>query len=141
MDTKREMDKERLARLRLAIAARHARRGPARWLGESFASVLILGVKLYQWTLSPLKNALFGAGAGCRFRPTCSAYAIDCFRTLPLGRAAYYSVYRILRCNPWGGSGYDPAPGTIFLDKNFVPEKAGPRSLADMVEGEEWEGR
>ncbi len=134
MDTKRSIDQRRQERLRKAIAARHARRGPVRWIGNAVASVLIFGVQLYRWTLSPLKTAVFGVGAGCRFRPTCSAYAIDCFKTLPLRKAIGFACWRILRCHPWGGSGYDPVPGTIYLDGNFVPESVKAQSLADMVE-------
>ncbi len=74
------------------------------------AWVAIFLVRVYQVTLSPLKYMILGAGAGCRFRPTCSHYAIECFRTLPFYRAFYLSGYRILKCNPWGGSGYDPVP-------------------------------
>lgn len=75
------------------------------------ASVFIFMVQVYRKTLSPLKYALLGPGSGCRFQPTCSAYAIGCLRSLPLGRALYLSARRVLRCHPWGGSGYDPVPG------------------------------
>ncbi|CAN0403478.1 unnamed protein product, partial [Discosporangium mesarthrocarpum] len=37
-----------------------------------------------------MKHALFGPGAGCRFQPTCSHYAIECFQTLPFYKAVYY---------------------------------------------------
>lgn len=141
METRRSIDKARRERLRKAIAARHARQGPARWAGNAVAAALIFFVQLYRWTLSPLKTAIFGVGAGCRFRPTCSAYAIECFRHLPLHRALYYATYRILRCNPWGGSGYDPVPGTIYLAGSFVPESDKVESLADLVEKEEAGGK
>lgn len=93
------------------------------------ASAFIFGIRIYQWTLSPLKAALFGSAAGCRFRPTCSAYAIDCLKTLPLSKAIWHSGWRILRCNPWGGSGYDPAPPYVYRE-------AGDRSPAKSLKDE-----
>ncbi|WP_339382572.1 membrane protein insertion efficiency factor YidD [Pelagicoccus albus] len=78
--------------------------------------MLIFLVRIYQWTLSPLKNALFGAAAGCRFSPTCSHYAIQCLRTLPVIKAVRLLVWRILRCHPWGGAGYDPVPKMVYRE-------------------------
>jgi len=81
-----------------------------RQIGRWIAALAILLIRFYQVALSPLKVAIFGPGSGCRFRPTCSQYAIECFRELPLFRAAYLATKRILSCHPWGGSGYDPVP-------------------------------
>ena len=50
--------------------------------------LLITLVKGYQTFISAPLHALGGPGSGCRYTPT----------------------WRILRCNPWGGSGYDPVP-------------------------------
>lgn len=61
-------------------------------------------VHWYQRYLSPV------LGANCRFVPTCSQYAVDCLEGLPLYRALPLVVWRILRCNPWGTAGLDPAP-------------------------------
>ena len=46
----------------------------------------------------------------CRFTPTCSAYALEALRKHGPLRGGYLALRRILRCNPWGGSGYDPVP-------------------------------
>lgn len=99
---------------------------------RAMAAVFVFLVRTYQWTLSPLKNLLVGPGGGCRFRPTCSAYAIDCLKTLPLHRALYLASWRILRCNPWGGSGYDPAPKMAYRESG---DESGRRGLTDLLEG------
>ncbi|MBN2584433.1 MAG: membrane protein insertion efficiency factor YidD [Planctomycetes bacterium] len=66
------------------------------------AAVLIGAVRLYQWTLSPL------LGRHCRFQPTCSHYFIEAVRKYGPWRGVAKGVWRVLRCNPFGGSGYDP---------------------------------
>lgn len=66
--------------------------------------LLILPIRLYQWTISPL------LGVNCRFAPSCSAYAIEAIETHGAMRGLWLGTRRILRCHPWGGSGYDPVP-------------------------------
>ena len=46
----------------------------------------------------------------CRFTPTCSQYALEAFRKYGPLKGGWLSLKRILRCHPWGGSGYDPVP-------------------------------
>jgi putative membrane protein insertion efficiency factor len=73
-----------------------------RGIRTAVAAVLIGVVRLYQWTLSPL------VGRACRFQPTCSQYFIEAVRKYGPWRGAAKGAWRILRCNPFGGSGYDP---------------------------------
>ena len=61
-------------------------------------------IKFYQLCISPLKPPT------CRFTPTCSQYALEAFRKSGPFKGLYLAVRRILRCHPWGGSGYDPVP-------------------------------
>lgn len=61
-------------------------------------------IRIYQYTLSPF------IGRSCRFTPTCSNYSIEAFKKYGPFKGTYLSVKRILRCNPWGGHGYDPVP-------------------------------
>lgn len=61
-------------------------------------------VILYQWTLSPY------VGWHCRFLPTCSHYALDALSKHGAIRGGWLTIRRLLRCHPWGGSGYDPVP-------------------------------
>ena len=60
----------------------------------------------YRYLISPL------IGSNCRFSPTCSSYALDAFHRYGALRGGALTVKRILRCHPWGGSGYDPVPDT-----------------------------
>ena len=68
------------------------------------AKPLIWLVRFYQVAISPLKPAC------CRFTPTCSQYAIEALRKHGPIKGLLLTIWRILRCNPWGGSGYDPVP-------------------------------
>ena len=65
---------------------------------------LVMLVRFYQVCISPLKPSC------CRFTPTCSAYAIEALRKHGPIKGSLLAIWRILRCNPWGGSGYDPVP-------------------------------
>ena len=46
----------------------------------------------------------------CRHEPTCSQYSAQALRQHGLRRGLALSVGRLLRCQPWGTSGYDPVP-------------------------------
>jgi putative membrane protein insertion efficiency factor len=74
-------------------------------MAETCVKTAIIGViQLYQRFLSPL------LGASCRFSPTCSAYAVEAIERHGAVKGGVMSVWRILRCNPFGGHGYDPVP-------------------------------
>ena len=64
----------------------------------------IIVIKLYQFFISPF------LGLNCRFNPTCSNYAINSLKKHGLIIGLYYSILRISKCHPWGGSGHDPVP-------------------------------
>jgi|TARA_B110000263_G_scaffold4714_1_gene3992 putative membrane protein insertion efficiency factor len=65
----------------------------------------IFFILIYQRFISPL------VGPSCRFHPTCSEYSIQAITKYGVVKGTALSVKRILRCNPWGGSGIDPIPG------------------------------
>lgn len=64
---------------------------------------LVTGIYAYRATLGRFM------GGHCRFHPTCSQYALDAIRKHGPFKGAGKAVWRILRCNPWGGSGVDEA--------------------------------
>lgn len=66
----------------------------------------LLLIRLYRVTLGPL----FALMSGCRFTPTCSEYGYTAIERFGWRRGWWMAVRRIGRCNPWGGSGYDPVP-------------------------------
>ena len=68
------------------------------------AKFLILLIRLYQVTLSPY------LGKSCRYTPTCSNYGIEAIGKYGFFKGGWLTFKRILSCNPWGGSGYDPVP-------------------------------
>lgn len=49
-------------------------------------------------------------GGQCRFEPSCSQYALDALKTHNPLQAVFLIVKRILRCHPFGSSGWDPVP-------------------------------
>ena len=71
---------------------------------DLLAPPLRLLVRAYQLFLSP-----FFAGS-CRFHPSCSAYALEAIEAHGGLRGGLLAARRLLRCNPFGGAGYDPAP-------------------------------
>lgn len=61
-------------------------------------------IRGYQLLLAPVLPP------SCRYYPTCSHYAIEAVEHHGPFRGALLAVRRVLRCHPWGGSGYDPVP-------------------------------
>ena len=75
-----------------------------RFISRSIVWLLVLPIRFYQTAISPY------APPSCRFTPTCSEYARQALVKHGPIKGLYLAVWRILRCNPWGGSGYDPVP-------------------------------
>lgn len=68
------------------------------------ATPIILIIKLYQIIISPL------LGSNCRYQPTCSQYSVQALKEWGIFYGLFLSIKRIVRCHPWGDSGYDPVP-------------------------------
>lgn len=75
-----------------------------RYIRRFFVALLLLPIWFYQRCISPFTPAM------CRFTPTCSQYAKEAIIKHGPLKGTALAVWRILRCNPWGGSGYDPVP-------------------------------
>ncbi|MBP5791085.1 MAG: membrane protein insertion efficiency factor YidD [Kiritimatiellae bacterium] len=67
-------------------------------------ALLILLVKAYQITLSPLFSGC------CRFEPSCSNYMIEALERHGALKGGWLGLKRLLRCHPFGLHGYDPVP-------------------------------
>lgn len=74
------------------------------WVRKLFMWLLLLPIYFYKVAISPLTPP------SCRYTPSCSTYAVEAIRKHGPLRGLYLAVRRILRCHPWGGSGYDPVP-------------------------------
>lgn len=66
--------------------------------------LLVMMVRFYQRFISPLTPP------SCRFTPTCSQYAVEALQKYGPLKGSWLAMKRLLRCHPWGGSGYDPVP-------------------------------
>ena len=75
------------------------------WVGWLCALPLRGMVWFYRYAVSPF------LGAKCRFEPTCSAYAEEALQAYGAFKGCWFICKRIVRCHPFGGSGYDPVPG------------------------------
>ena len=68
------------------------------------ARALLLMIRGYQLAISPYLPP------ACRYTPTCSAYAAEAVRLHGAARGSRLALRRLMRCHPWGGSGYHPVP-------------------------------
>ena len=65
---------------------------------------ILLIIKIYQTVLSPILPST------CRYSPTCSEYTKQSLIKFGLIKGGMISIKRMIKCNPWGGNGYDPIP-------------------------------
>lgn len=73
-------------------------------LNEIAKAIAIVPIRFYQLCISPLFPAC------CRYTPTCSQYTIEAVGKHGVVKGLWLGFKRIMRCHPWGGSGYDPLP-------------------------------
>lgn len=73
----------------------------------NFVGAILRGlIRAYQLLISPL------LGPRCRHLPSCSEYTAQAIALHGPVRGGWMGLRRIVRCNPWGTSGYDPVPGS-----------------------------
>ena len=75
-----------------------------RYLKKAIEFIVLLPVYFYRFAISPL------IPPRCRYTPTCSQYAVEAVKKHGVIKGVWLATKRILRCHPWGGSGYDPVP-------------------------------
>ncbi len=66
--------------------------------------LFILLIRFYQAAISPYFMP------SCRYTPSCSAYGIEAIQKYGALKGGWLTLKRLVRCNPWGGSGFDPVP-------------------------------
>lgn len=76
--------------------------GEGRRNEEQVKDAMIEAVKFYKRSISPLLPP------ACRFLPTCSSYSIEAIQEFGPAKGFVLTAWRLMRCNPLGGSGYDP---------------------------------
>ena len=75
-----------------------------KYLSKILSYFLKAMITVYKNVISPL------LGPKCRYLPTCSSYAMEAIEIHGPIKGGWLGLKRILRCHPWGGSGYDPVP-------------------------------
>ena len=66
-------------------------------------------IRLVDW----YQRAMEGRPSPCRFTPSCSAYAIEALEQYGTWRGGWLTFRRLLRCRPFGPSGFDPVPEPV----------------------------
>lgn len=75
------------------------------------------GIRFYQKHISPHFPAV------CRFRPSCSHYALEAIERFGSIRGIWLGTLRILRCNPFSEGGWDPVPLKFdILGRHKIPQ-------------------
>ena len=93
-----------VSKRRFKRAVKRNRANSAGVMKRLLSYLLLLPIYFYQKCISPM------IGPSCRFTPTCSQYAVEAIKKHGPFKGFCLAVRRILRCHPWGGSGYDPVP-------------------------------
>ena len=92
------------------------------WLIKKFFG-LILSIPLflaialvyfYKLVISPWTPSV------CRFKPSCSAYAIIALKRFGLAYGGWLTIKRLFRCNPKSCGGDDPVPYNLKGDFKWL---------------------
>lgn len=70
------------------------------WLTKA----VTLPVRAYQFFISPW------LGPCCRFRPSCSQYALEAVQAHGVLKGVWLAILRVMRCHPLHSGGFDPVP-------------------------------
>lgn len=76
---------------------------------------VLTALRGYQRYLSPMFPT------ACRYVPTCSDYAMEAVERNGVWRGSAQAAWRFLRCNPFGGHGYDPVDRACDCHSEELP--------------------
>ena len=82
---------------------------PVRWTGWLLSRLMILVLKAYKVTISPL------LGGCCRFTPSCSTYCIGALEKHGPLKGICLGAARLCKCHPFHRGGADPVPDSFTL--------------------------
>jgi putative membrane protein insertion efficiency factor len=99
---------------------------PAESPVSSAASTTFVQRRALRW-IEAYQRAFAGRPSPCRFYPTCSCYAHEAFEVHGTARGAWLTLTRLLRCRPFGPSGFDPVPEPRLPD----PRKPAARPVRE----------
>ena len=94
-----------------------------------FGRILTGLIRFYRTAISPWTLP------SCRFTPTCSAYALEAIEKHGAGRGGWMAMRRFVRCNPFGGKGFDPVPMAQGEVASEVTTTSAPVGSRDAVGG------
>ena len=84
-------------------------------IGKLAAYLLILPIKIYQFTISPM------LGDVCRYYPSCSKYAVGALKVHGPVKGLVLTAYRLVRCTPFSKGGLDPVPDRGSWQPSIFP--------------------
>lgn len=79
--------------------------------------------KLARKLIKNYQDSNNGRPPKCRFYPTCSHYAMECYEKFNFVKASALTLWRLMRCNPLHKMAYDPVPLTKEEKKKLKEEK------------------
>ncbi|XP_044494924.1 UPF0161 protein At3g09310 [Mangifera indica] len=71
-------------------------------------------LRFYKREISPILPK------SCRYVPTCSEYSMQAYKKYGVVKGSILTAWRLCRCNPLGGSGFDPPR---WFDEEHPPEQ------------------
>ncbi len=81
-------------------------------------TILRAAFRGYQLIISPVLPGT------CRYWPSCSQYGVEAVARHGAWKGGWLTLWRILRCNPWGGWGHDPVPGQECAHRAAIIDSA-----------------
>jgi putative membrane protein insertion efficiency factor len=84
-------------------------------------------IRVVRW----YQRAAEGRLSPCRFYPSCSSYAVEALEVHGTRRGLWLTVRRLVRCRPFGPSGFDPVPEADDTMTQMV--MTTPRAMTNRV--------